>query len=373
MNSQVRYAETEDELQKIFRLRYEIYHKEMHLDSASVDHERQVLADAYDTTARLLYATVDGEIVGTLRIHWGGDAPFPEEFYETYDLSRFEPAVAPDQMVVFTRFMVRKQYRGSLLPFQLLGAIAQFSLDKKVRLSFCDCQPHLMNLYTRLGYRTYSKTYNDAMFGLMVPLVLVVEDLAHFRQLNSPLLGFAAADFNPPAPEDILALIPQTTAIQPVATEAAAQWARSYGLLADSHERTSTIFEGLSEDDITKLMKQSFVIKCEKNDLIIRKKSVDRTMFIILSGTVEVREGDQVVDVLTQGDVLGELAFLLQAERLSNVYAATDDVQLLSLNEKALSGLMEGEPVIASRLFYNLAKVVAGKLVSIYEWTFAKA
>lgn len=372
MDIQVKYADSEDELQKVFRLRYEIYNQEMNLESPAVDHEKKVLTDADDDTARILYATADGELVGTLRVHWGGDAPFPLEFNKTYDLPRFESVVSPDQMVIFTRFMVRKQFRGTLLPFQLLGAIAQFSLEKGVRLSFCDCQPHLLNLYTRLGYRTYTKTFNDIMLGLLVPLVLVVEDLEHFRQINSPLLGFASSDFTPPAPKEILSLIPQSPSIQSVASEAAAEWARSFGLLSDSHERTSTMFDGLSEEDITKLMKRSFLIKCERNDLIIRKSSVDRTMFIVLSGLVEVREGAQVVAVLSEGDVLGELAFLLHAERLSDVYAASENVQLLSLNEKAVLGLIENEPAIASRLFYNLSKVVSAKMVTLYQWTFAQ-
>ncbi len=307
-----------------------------------------------------------------MRLHWGGDAPFPEEFYETYELARFETAVAPDQMAIFTRFMVRKQYRGTLLPFQLFGAIAQFSLDHHIRLSFCDCQPHLLNLYTRLGYRTYTNTYNDSMFGLMVPLVLVVEDLEHFQSINSPLLGFASPDFKPAVPSDILALIPQSPIIQSVSSEVASQWARDYGLLCDSHERTGSIFNGLDEEQVTQLMNRSFVIKCEPNDLIIRKHSMDRTMFIILSGLVEVREGENVVAVLSQGDVLGELAFLLRAERLTDVYAASDDVQILSLNEKAVMGLLEDEPAIASRLFYNLAKAVSAKMVSLYQ-TFTPA
>lgn len=369
---QVKYAESEEELKAVFQLRYEIYNQEMHLEAASIDHEMKVLTDSSDGTARILYATVDGEIAGTVRLHWGGDAPFPAEFYETYDLARFESVVSSDQMVVFTRFMARKQYRGTLLPFQLLGAIAQFSLDKNVRLSFCDCQPHLLNLYTRLGYRTYTNTFNDVMAGLLVPLVLVVEDLEHFQRINSPLLGFAAKDFDPPVPREILSLIPHAPAIQSVSPETAAQWAESFGLLSESHERTGSILAGLGEDEITKLMKRSFVIKCQRNDLIIRKNSVDRTMFIVLSGLVEVREGDSVVAALTKGDVVGELAFLLHAQRLSDVYAASEDVQIMSLNEKAVMGLIEAEPVIASRLFYNLSKVVGAKLVSLYQWTFAQ-
>jgi predicted GNAT family N-acyltransferase len=372
MDVQIGYAESEKELQAVFRLRYEIYIQEMHLESVYVDHERKMLNDAYDDTGRILYARVDGEIAGTVRLHWGGRAPFPTEFYETYDLERFQTAATPEQMVIFTRFMVRKQYRGTMLPFQLLGAIAQYSLERKVRLSFCDCQPHLLNLYTRLGYRAYTKTYDDPLAGLLVPLVLVVEDLAHFQRINSPLLAFAGKDFNPAIPDDLLALIPQEPAIQSVTSEAAAQWAQSYGLLSDARERTSTVLAGLDEDEVARLMKRSFVIKCEANDLIIRKDNIDRTMFIILSGLVEVRERDRVVAVLTRGDVVGELAFLAHAERLSDVYAASEDVRILSLNEKVILSLLDDEPAIASRLFYNLSKVVAARMVSRYQWTAAQ-
>ena len=82
MDIQVRYAESEDDLQAIFRLRYEIYIQEMNMESASVDRNLEMLTDSSDDTARILYATVDDEMVGTVRLHWGGAAPFAAEFFE---------------------------------------------------------------------------------------------------------------------------------------------------------------------------------------------------------------------------------------------------------------------------------------------------
>ena len=78
MDIQVRYAETQDELQAIFRLRYEIYNQEMNLESSAIDHQYQQLTDANDDTARILFATVDNELVGTLRLHWGGTPHSPQ-------------------------------------------------------------------------------------------------------------------------------------------------------------------------------------------------------------------------------------------------------------------------------------------------------
>jgi predicted GNAT family N-acyltransferase len=372
MDIQVQYADSEAERAKIFRLRYDIYVKEMNYLAGVVDSENKLLTDPYDETARLLYATVGDEVAGTLRIHWGADAPFPPEFYETYDLARFEPVVPAEKMMIFTRFMVRKQYRGTMLPFQLLTAVAESSLSKKAQLSFCDCRPHLLNLYLNLGFRTYAKTYNDAALGLMVPLVLVIDDLEHLKRVNSPLLAFGLnTGPDSDVPSKVAPLIPHSSATESVTDDTVAKWARAYGLLTESRENENVIFDGIADDDVAQLMKRSHIIECQNNDRIIGKGSVDRTVFIILSGLVEVREADQVVAVLSKGDVIGELAFLLHAERLSDVYAASDDVRILSLNEKVLLGLFDSEPRVAARLLYNLSKVISTKMVSLYRQTYA--
>lgn len=365
MDIQIGYADTPAEREAVYRLRYDIYAREMNLESAAVDHERQQLFDVNDETARLLTATVDGELVGTLRIHWGGDAPFPDEFDDTYDLSHFQPATTPDQIVVFSRLMVRKEFRGSMVPVQFFATIAKFAVDTRARLTFCDCQPHLLNLYTRLGYRTYTRTYDDPLMGLLVPLVLVVEDLAHLRAISSPLLAFEAGEgFEPAPPEDLLALLPATPTVQSVTRDDAAEWASSYGLLDDAHDEAGGLLAGLTDEEVAHVMDRSFLITCEKGDVVIQRRAVDRTMFIVLSGRLEIVVGDVLVAVAGPGDVIGELAFLLRAERTADVVAASDDVRILSLNEKALMGLTDAHPATAARLFANLAKTIGTKLVS---------
>ncbi|MCP4411791.1 MAG: cyclic nucleotide-binding domain-containing protein, partial [Gammaproteobacteria bacterium] len=59
--------------------------------------------------------------------------------------------------------------------------------------------------------------------------------------------------------------------------------------------------------------------------------------FIILEGTVELRNGDHVTEVKSSGDVIGAVAFLLHSERLADMYAVTDDVEILSMRLVSLS------------------------------------
>ncbi len=77
MDIEVKYAESEEELQGIYRLRYEIYHQEMNLDSTSVDHEKKVLTDAKDLTARILCATDGGGASGNVAAPLGRRCSFP--------------------------------------------------------------------------------------------------------------------------------------------------------------------------------------------------------------------------------------------------------------------------------------------------------
>ncbi len=364
-------ARTPEERAAVHRLRYDIYGREMNLDSDAVDHAAEVITDANDEHGRLLTATVDGELVGTVRVHWGGDAPLPEEFRRTYHLDMFEPTVNERQMVVFTRLMVRPAFRGTMVPVQLFAAIAQLAVDVRARLSFCDCQPHLLNLYTGIGYRTYAHTENDPLMGLLVPLVLVVEDLDHLRRTGSPLLSFSTAEgFTPDHPADILRLLPASPAIGTVPVEAAAAWARGYGLLAGSDGRVG-FFDGIADEDLHHVVDRGFVIRCERGDLVIQDRAVDRTMFVVLSGLLEVVEGEEVVAVAAPGDVLGELAFLLHGDRTATVRAASDDVEVLSLNEKALLRLQEAQPHLAAQVFLNLSRALATKLVSLHETVWA--
>jgi putative nucleotidyltransferase with HDIG domain len=69
-------------------------------------------------------------------------------------------------------------------------------------------------------------------------------------------------------------------------------------------------------------------------ELLIRQGSSDRSLFIILSGTVAVVEagGGTVLAVLRAGDILGEMAFLTDTRRTANV-VAKDAVIALKLDQ----------------------------------------
>ena len=53
--------------------------------------------------------------------------------------------------------------------------------------------------------------------------------------------------------------------------------------------------------------------------LPIRAGHTSRTLFVVLEGMLVVRREGRVVMVASRGDVLGEIAFLIDARRTANV------------------------------------------------------
>jgi hypothetical protein len=63
----IKLAETTEEREQVFRLRYETYVVEMHAFSAAADHAARRLTEALDERSELLIACAGGQVVGTMR------------------------------------------------------------------------------------------------------------------------------------------------------------------------------------------------------------------------------------------------------------------------------------------------------------------
>ena len=106
------------------------------------------------------------------------------------------------------------------------------------------------------------------------------------------------------------------------------------------------------------------MIECCPGDRVLKKGNVAQDMFVVLSGTLEVRTDNEVKAILSAGDMFGDIAFFLGLPRTLDVYAATEDVRVISLSEPTLRSLMENQPTIAAKLLHNITKMLCFRLVS---------
>ncbi len=67
--------------------------------------------------------------------------------------------------------------------------------------------------------------------------------------------------------------------------------------------------------------------------------------------------------IFAPGEVFGEMAFLFDRLRTMDVYAATDDIRVLSLSEKTIRQMIESDGNTAAKFLLNLSKMLCRRLI----------
>jgi len=96
---------------------------------------------------------------------------------------------------------------------------------------------------------------------------------------------------------------------------------------------------------------------------VLKEGGSSHNLFLVLDGTLEVRHEGRLINVLGPGDVFGEMAFLLELPRQSDVYAATPGVRIMSLSDGTLQKLITEEPALAAKLLLNISRMLCGRLI----------
>lgn len=101
-------------------------------------------------------------------------------------------------------------------------------------------------------------------------------------------------------------------------------------------------------------------------EIVFSKKGrAAKNLFIILSGTLELRDHGLPVAALGPGDIFGETSFLLECPRIGNVYAVTHGVKVISLSEVELKKLITTDPTTATKLLLNISKLLCFRILTM--------
>ena len=94
-------------------------------------------------------------------------------------------------------------------------------------------------------------------------------------------------------------------------------------------------------------------------DVIFRQGDPAEELFIVKSGTVEIRLGNRLLDTLTERSIFGEMALIDRGPRSATVVAATDAV-VVPVGEKQFLFLVSRTPFFA----LNVMRVLVSRLRS---------
>lgn len=186
-------AATPEEKREIYRFRYQTYVEEMAKHIMGIDHTHKLLYDDMDDWGLILYAKVGSELIGTARINIGTVGDFSKEVAAFLSLDTFQdcPKVQGRQFSFVTKIMVLPAYRNSPVFYMLIAKCYELSYRNQIDFIFGICNYHLIRIYEKLGMHRYFKNFELPGYGLQAPLVMLVNDIQHLRNIRSPFYRLA--------------------------------------------------------------------------------------------------------------------------------------------------------------------------------------
>lgn len=174
-------AEAPDDL---FRFRYAVYVEEMNRKQRYAMHDKRMIIDPLDRTARQLVAYSEDRIVGCIRVNCLIDGDIGEylEFYGLSALSADEQKAA----CIKTRLMIDPAFRRTKLPLNLLTRIYAFGLNWGMRYSFMDCNAHLVDYFSLYGCRELAVKRHEE-YGEVTIMMMDLHDVEVHDRRGSPL------------------------------------------------------------------------------------------------------------------------------------------------------------------------------------------
>jgi len=359
MAFEVGVAQTDEEKEAVYRFRYTVYVEEMGRYQDSADHVGRRLVEPEDEQSFILYIrdADDGTVVGTGRMSWGGNG-FSQRQIDEYSLAPFLEALPHETIGVGERVMVKPTLRGTGLVDELMDKRNQTALAHDVRIQFAACEPHLLSLYLGQGRRTYAKkNINTPEAGYLIPLVAFPEGPDALRGIG----------VDTPAGE-LPALVAEILSgggavMSPLMTGEEDYTEHLRSAMHEIEAQEISAFHGFTDEEVERCLGHSNVIECALGDRVLKKGGVARNIFVVLDGTLEARDGDSVVGVIRNGEVFGEMAFLMERPRSLDVYAASDSVRVLSLSESTLRKMVSEDPGVAAKLLFNISKMLCVRIV----------
>ena len=92
-----------------------------------------------------------------------------------------------------------------------------------------------------------------------------------------------------------------------------------------------SFFEDFAEAQLWEIIQACVWQEFDEGTEIITEGDIDDCFYIIVSGGVEVRKGDQAIGALAEGDCFGEMGYLSKAQRSASI-VASEHVQLMKIN-----------------------------------------
>ena len=158
-----------------------------------------------------------------------------------------------------------------------------------------------------------------------------------------------------------IVLLPALLATTPVIT----LWHLLTLKLGQNPHKTIPLFAGLRAFQAKIVTLMGELKSFSKGQPIVRQGEMGNEMYVLINGSANVLvnspNGTRQVATLERGDVFGEMGLIRHHERMADVIA-TEDVEVLAVNERFLTRIKRRYPRIAAEIFFNVSKILSDRL-----------
>jgi len=368
----INIATTPAEKREVYHFRYQTYVEEMSKHLGDTDYDNKLLYDELDEWAILLYAQIGSEVIGTVRINIGTLAQFPREVVEALDLDIFQDfhtEHGDHNFALFTKVMVASSHRSSPVFYLFMARSYEICCNNQVQFAFGGCNFHLLRLYEQIGFRRYCKNFIDPGYGLLAPIVMVINDIQHLRTVRSPFLRIARkrATIDTQAVEKFHARFTKhSTIINSQTVTEEELWSILCKYLDCPPTEAITIMDKLSVTEAKKFLHCcSLFIRCNAGDIITNQSDVSYSQNILLSGRLKSLTFHHPVKEYTlPGQHFGTNGLTERTKQTEDI-AAIDSSEILVLSGMAFQKFFNSYPDIGHKIVQNMIHLTRSKPASI--------
>jgi predicted GNAT family N-acyltransferase len=355
-------AVTPEEKREIYHFRYQTYVEEMSKHLEDIDSVNKLLYDELDKWTILLYATIGSTIIATTRLNIGTLEDFPEKLALTLSLNDFQGSYTKNddhKFAFITKVMVAPSYRSSPALYLLIVKCYEICCNNEVQFGFGACNVHLLRLYEQMGFHRYSKNFVDPGYGLLVPIVMLADDIQHFRTVNSPLFRIARrkkGTVNTQAVEWFhKEFVRKSPIINSKLITEDELWSIVCKFLHHPPTEAIAILHGLSETEAKKFLHScGSLVQCDTGDVITNQGDISYSYNILLSGKLKsLTFHHPIKEYTVSGQHFGANG-LTEHNKNTEDIAASTPTQLLVLSGMAFPRFFHSQPDIAHKIVQTM-------------------
>ena len=277
----------------------------------------------------------------------------------------------------------KEAFNLSLFPEESLSGIAalspiyfkaneQKSLIAQVLVSHCfieilkagglalviSCDIGFFSVYKRFGLRPIGALRNEVENQHAIPMIFL-PDKEYLTLIHSPVLdllrGSNFADYQ------FICQWYYQVVREHSELQIGAAFHPEYG---EDIEKHHSLTEGLSAEGLKLFLGSAMVVKCRDGEVLITENDGGEALGYIQKGIVQVVIGGKTIVMLSEGDIFGEIALILNTKRSAQVVAAGRDTEIVLFSSQTIHSLNETDKTIIWR---NLARVVVDITVTLCQ------